>query len=164
LVPEHEKGKMMELRNLDKNIIYQLCDELMSRNMCIPLKADFIYQVFSDLPREQITSSIRSMVERGWLQEEKNGEHLYLTDRGRSALRSLIPSKLLAKCEKSTESRQSPDRGRGSAARAARIITGCNRKNVEVKGPARPGLFLSLFTSGIISRPFIEWPSCFSVI
>lgn len=112
----------MELRNLDKNILYQLCAELTRRNECILLEADFIYQTFSDIPREKITSSIRLVVDRGWLQEEKNGEHLYLTDRGRSEIRSLIPSRLLPTCEKPKECRQSPDRGRGSAAQAGRNI------------------------------------------
>lgn len=87
----------MELKNLDKNILYRVCEELTSRNSCA-LRANLIYQIFSDIPDENVTEVIKSLVERGWLREDRSRSRISLTDRGRSEIRSLIPAKLLPTC------------------------------------------------------------------
>jgi hypothetical protein len=97
---------MMELKNLDKNILYRICEELTRKDRCGPLKAKFIYQIFSDLPDEKIAEAIRSLVNRGWLREDRHRTRLFLTDRGRSEIRSFIPAKLLASCQKPTSCRE----------------------------------------------------------
>lgn len=90
----------MEFRNLDINIVYQMCEELTRKNRCGPLETDFIYRAFSDIPKKKIDSNIRSLVHRGWIQEDKDGLRLFLTDQGRSEIRAFIPAKLLSICEK----------------------------------------------------------------
>lgn len=90
----------MKIRNLDTNIVYRVCEELTRRNQCGPLEVDFIYRTFADLPDEEIAANIRTLVERGWLQESENRLFLYLTDLGQAEIRAAIPDALLPTCEK----------------------------------------------------------------
>jgi hypothetical protein len=90
----------MELRNLEINILHRLCEELLRRNRCGPVEADVIYQAYSDIPDKNIASSIRSLVNRGLLIEDKTGSQLFITDSGRSEIRSSIIQYLFPSVQK----------------------------------------------------------------
>jgi len=90
----------MKLRNLDKNILFVICEELSRRDHCGPLEASHIYRTFSDIPHEQITSSIEWLVGRGWLQQDKGQTEFYLTDSGWSEIHSFLPKTVVVSCKK----------------------------------------------------------------
>jgi hypothetical protein len=89
----------MEMRNLDRNILFYLCEELTDRNSCDSLAAELIYQTFSDIPDENIARAIQSMTHKGWIEEDMNQSRFYVTNCGRSKIRSIFPDKLLPNCE-----------------------------------------------------------------
>ena len=88
----------MEFKNLRKNILYEVCEENKRRNWRGPLDVESIYRRFSDIPNKEIAAGIRSLVAKGWLQEDNNRSLLYLTDRGLSEIRSSIPDRVLPAC------------------------------------------------------------------
>lgn len=90
----------MEFWNLEINIVYHMCEELTRKNRCGPLEIDVIYRTFSDIPKDKINSNIRLLVDKGWIREDKDRSRLFLTDHGRSEVRSFIPANLLSTCEK----------------------------------------------------------------
>lgn len=89
----------MEIRNLEKNILYRICEEMTQGNHCGPVDTRLIYRSYVDLPNEKVSSSIRNLVRKGWLRDEQNMTKLHLTDRGLSEIRSLIPPQLLPTCD-----------------------------------------------------------------
>ena len=89
----------MEIRNLEKNILYRICEEMTQGHHCGPVDTRLIYRTYVDLPSEKVAASIRSLVRKGWLRDEQNMTKLYLTDHGRSEIRSLIPAQLLPTCD-----------------------------------------------------------------
>ena len=89
----------MELRNLEKNILYRLCEELTSTNPCGPVDAGVIYRSYADLPREKVAAGIQALVARGWLRERQGHAELILTDRGRSEIRTFLPAHLRPACD-----------------------------------------------------------------
>jgi hypothetical protein len=97
----------MDIKNLDRNILYRVCEELTRREECGPLDTRFIYRTFSDIPDEKIAENIQLLVSRGWLEEDRQQSTIYLTDRGQSEIRSFIPDPLLKTCEKPKRCRKS---------------------------------------------------------
>jgi hypothetical protein len=89
----------MKLRNLKKNIAYLVCEELSRRNACEPLETDFVYRVFPDIPNEKIASSINTLMRRGWFDLDESQSLIYLTTRGRSKIRKVVPAALRDKCD-----------------------------------------------------------------
>ena len=89
----------MKLRNLKKNIAYRVCEELSRRDACEPLETNFVYRVFPDIPDEKIASSINTLVRRGWFDLDESQSRLYLTARGRSKIRKVVPAALREKCD-----------------------------------------------------------------
>ncbi len=92
----------MKLRNLKKNIAYRVCEELARRNAGEPLETDFVYRVFPDIPNEKIASSIDALVHRGWLDWDESQSSLYLTARGRTKIRKVVPAALRDYCGSKT--------------------------------------------------------------
>jgi hypothetical protein len=88
----------MKLQNLEKNIAYQVCKELSRRRTSGPLETEFIYCVFSDIPKEEIASNINTMVHRGWFDLDRSQSKVYLTNRGRDKIRTLVPAVLRETC------------------------------------------------------------------
>jgi hypothetical protein len=91
----------MKFNNLDINILYLVCKELVKRNQCGHVTPDVIYQTFPDIPDEQIDSTIRSLVGKGLLEENNDLSQLHITARGLSKIRSFAPSKQINACERS---------------------------------------------------------------
>lgn len=91
----------MELRNLEKNILYRICEELARREPCGAVETRLIYRSYADLPADKVAANIRALVTRGWLREDRN--RLYLTDSGRSGIRAFIPAPLLPACDPSQD-------------------------------------------------------------
>ena len=98
----------MELRNLGRNILYLVCNELRRRNECDPLEAGFIYRTYSDIPRDVVAARIDSLVEKGWLRWSEHTESLHLTRRGLELLRGIVASKLARTCPPPGECREGP--------------------------------------------------------
>jgi hypothetical protein len=92
------EGLMMETRNLAKNILYRICTELVRRDQCRALEMEAILRMFPDLPRENINESVRWLVSRRWLREDKKRARVHLTESGFSAIRALVPQALLQDC------------------------------------------------------------------
>jgi hypothetical protein len=88
----------MNLKNLRKNILYEVCEANTRRNWRSPLEVDSIYRRFSDIPDKEIAADIRSLVTKGCLQEDNNRSLLYLTEQGLSEIRSSIPDRVLPAC------------------------------------------------------------------
>jgi hypothetical protein len=86
----------MEVHNLEKNILYRLCEEMTGGNHCGPVAASEIYRSFADLPAGQVTTCIQSLADGGCLRYEK--DQLYLTSHGLSEIRTFIPPSLLPTC------------------------------------------------------------------
>jgi hypothetical protein len=91
---------MMEIRNLAKNILYRICTELVRRGQCNALEMDTIQRMFPDIPSEKVNESVCSLVERGWLRTKENRTRVHLTESGRSAIDTLVPSSLQQDCFK----------------------------------------------------------------
>lgn len=89
----------MELRNLEKNILYRICESMAEGDPCAPVDSRLIHRAFADLPVERIASGIRALVERGWLRPARDETGLYLTATGRSEIRAFIPPHLLPACD-----------------------------------------------------------------
>lgn len=89
----------MELRNLETNILYRVCEELTRQGRCAPVDTDLIYRSYADLPLEKVAASLQALIDRGWLRQDQGQSKLYLTDRGRSEIRAFIPDRLLSACE-----------------------------------------------------------------
>lgn len=86
----------MEMRNLDNNILYRICEELTAGNHCGSVAAALLYKSFADLPAEKIAASIDTLVARGLLRAEK--DLLYLTPHGLMEIQAFIPASLLPTC------------------------------------------------------------------
>ena len=97
--PGHVYLDLVQIRNLGRNILYRVCDELTRRNRCGPVETGFIYRLFADIPREAVDSSINSLLDRGWLRKTAGGEGFHLTDEGLAEIRGFIPSPLRPTCE-----------------------------------------------------------------
>lgn len=91
----------MEFRNLEKNILYRICTELVRRGRCDSLDVDFVQRIFPDIPRENINESVSWLVDGGWLRKKANHSQVHLTESGRTAIRSMVPSILRQDCIKS---------------------------------------------------------------
>ena len=91
----------MEFRNLDINVLYLMCKELVKGNQCGHVEPEVIYQTFPDIPDEQIDSTIRSLVGKGLLEVGNGLSQLHITDRGLSKIRSFGPSKRISACRRS---------------------------------------------------------------
>lgn len=101
----------MDLRNLNKNILYRICEVLTQENRCGSVKIRSIYRSFADIPEEKVAEGIQSLVHSGWLrQETARGDRLRLTNRGWLEIRSRIPASLLSTCEKPADCPASPGR------------------------------------------------------
>jgi len=85
----------MEIRNLDKNILYHVYDFLSQRDLCQALEIESIYHLFADIPNAHVAASIHRLVQNGWLRQERGYPRLYLTDSGCRTLRATIPAHLL---------------------------------------------------------------------
>ena len=85
----------MEIRNLDKNILYHVYEFLSQRDLCQALDAESIYRIFADIPDAHVAASIHRLVQNGWLRQERGDPQLFLTDRGCRTLRDTIPAHLL---------------------------------------------------------------------
>jgi hypothetical protein len=90
----------MEIRNLAKNILYRICTELVRRGQCDVLEIDAVHRMFPDIPSENINESVSWLVARGWLQAEENRSRVHLTESGRSAMDTWVPSSLQQDCFK----------------------------------------------------------------
>ena len=86
----------MEMRNLEKNILYRLCEEMTEGNHCGPVAASEIYQSFADLPATKISTSIEALADSGWLRQEQ--DQLYLTSYGLAEIHTFIPASLMPAC------------------------------------------------------------------
>ena len=92
----------MELQNLDRNILYRICELLVEGDPCRPVDSGAVYQTYSDLPGDKIAASIDSLVQRGFLREEGPQRELYLTSSGHAEIRAFIPERLWPNCETPT--------------------------------------------------------------
>lgn len=95
-----EESLMMEIRNLAKNVLYRICTELVRRGQCDVLAIDVVHRMFPDIPSENINESVSWLVARGWLQAEENRSRVHLTQKGRSAMETWVPSSLQQDCFK----------------------------------------------------------------
>lgn len=86
----------MEMRNLEENILYRLCEEMTAGSHCGPVAAAAIYQSFADLPAAKISTSLDSLAAGGWLRLEE--DQLYLTSHGLSKIRTFLPAALMPTC------------------------------------------------------------------
>ena len=91
----------MELQNLGKNILYRICEVLSEGDQCGPVATDLVYRSYADLPGEKVAASIHDLVAKGLLREARQERQLYLTDRGRSEIRTFIPERLWPDCDPS---------------------------------------------------------------
>ena len=89
----------MELQNLDKNILYRMCELLVEGDPCRPVDTGVIYKTYADLPGEKIADSIHSLVQKGFLREEQTHQKLFLTSSGHAEIRAFIPERLWPNCE-----------------------------------------------------------------
>jgi len=89
----------VELQNLDKNILYRICELLVEGDPCRPVETRLIYRTYADLPGEKIAASIHSLVEKGFLREEEQQQSLFLTTSGHAEIRAFIPERLWPNCE-----------------------------------------------------------------
>lgn len=88
------------MRNLEKNILYPVCETQTRRRDCRPVKIDFIFSTFSDIPKGDIDAAIDRLKTLEWLREEKNRTRLAITDAGRSEIRSAVPPWIQDSCRK----------------------------------------------------------------
>jgi hypothetical protein len=95
-----EESSMMEIRNLAKNILYRICTELVHRDQCKALEMDTIRRLFPDIPSDNINASVCWLVDRGWLRTKENRTRVHLTESGRSAMDTWVPSALQQDCFK----------------------------------------------------------------
>lgn len=89
----------MEIRNLDKMLLYRICEDLTQGGDCEPVPAARLYRSFTDLPAEKVKAGIQALVQKGWLQWDENETHLHLTARGRSHIRDFVPAPLRPSCD-----------------------------------------------------------------
>ena len=89
----------MHIHNLEKNILFMICEELFRRNSCGPIEADFLFRAYSDIPDVNIELGIQSAIEKGWIRGEKNKALICLTARGHSEIRAFIQTKIPDWCE-----------------------------------------------------------------
>lgn len=87
----------MEMRNLEKNILYRLCEEMTEGEHCGPVAVSEIYRSFADLPAGQVRTSIEYLADNGWLRLEQ--DLLYLTPHGLVEIRAFIPASLMPACD-----------------------------------------------------------------
>jgi hypothetical protein len=90
----------MEIHNLGKNILYQICRELSRREPCRSLETGFVYEAFADIPGETIEESLRWLDMQGWLHMDDAAERVVLTAEGLAAITSMIPESLRKDCAK----------------------------------------------------------------
>jgi hypothetical protein len=89
----------LEIRNLDKMLVYRICEELTQGEHCDPMPAARLYRSFADLPTEKVKAGIQALVENGWLRWDESETHIHLTARGRSEIRDFIPEPLRPTCD-----------------------------------------------------------------
>jgi len=89
----------VKLENLDKNILYRMCELLVEGDPCRPVDTQIIYRTYADLPGEKIAASIHALVEKGFLREEGHQQQLYLTCSGHAEIRAFIPERLWPDCD-----------------------------------------------------------------
>ncbi|MGD9329870.1 MAG: hypothetical protein PVJ53_01090 [Desulfobacterales bacterium] len=90
----------MEMHNLGKNILFQICRELTRRGRCRSLEAEFVRDRFADIPGETIDESLRWLVQQGWLHKNDATTRVILTEEGRAAIGNMIPESLRKGCVK----------------------------------------------------------------
>ncbi|MGD8700820.1 MAG: hypothetical protein PVG51_00350 [Desulfosarcina sp.] len=91
----------MNIRNLDINILFYLCDRLQQNGDHRQTAIDTIFEEFSDIPESEIISAIRSMTNDRLIAIDKPRSRLSVTEKGVDRLRSSVacrinPSELCA--------------------------------------------------------------------
>jgi hypothetical protein len=91
----------MNIRNLDINILYYLCDRLQQNGDHQRIDIDAIFEEFSDIPEREIDSAIRSMTNDRLIATDGPRSWLSVTEHGLNRLRSSVacrisPSELCA--------------------------------------------------------------------
>jgi len=89
----------MEIRNLDKNLLYRICEALTQEEHCDGMPVSQLQRAFADLPAGEVQAALQTLVENGWLRWSKSKTRLHLTARGRSEIRQFIPGPLRSTCD-----------------------------------------------------------------
>lgn len=84
----------MNIRNLDINILYYLCDRLPQNGDKQQIAIDTIFEEFSDIPESEIDSVIRSMTIDRLIAIDETRSWLSMTEHGLNRLRSSVACRI----------------------------------------------------------------------
>jgi hypothetical protein len=84
----------MKIHNLEINILYCLCDPIHGGHEDQSKAVADIVDTFSDIPVEQLMSTIRNMTGDGLITIDRYGNRLTITDAGINQLQSTIACRI----------------------------------------------------------------------
>lgn len=84
----------MKVKNLDINILYYICDRLQKSKDDQEIAIDTIFEEFSDIPKSELNSAIRLMIDDRLIAIDKAQSRLSMTELGSKRLRSSLACRI----------------------------------------------------------------------
>ena len=80
----------MEFKNLKNNFLFLLGNRWLRSGSLGPYQTELIYEKFSDIPNENISTELESLQANGFVAMTSDKDGIYLTERGISQIEFLI--------------------------------------------------------------------------
>lgn len=80
----------MEFKNLKNNFLFLLGNRWLRSGSLGPYQTELIYEKFSDIPNENISTELESMQTNGFLAMTPDRDEIHLTERGIAQIEFLI--------------------------------------------------------------------------
>jgi DNA-binding PadR family transcriptional regulator len=82
------------IRNLEINILFFICDSLNSHSENGSAMIKDVFEDFSDIPRGQLRSAVKAMVDEGLITTSPSQACLSITEKGISRLQSSVACRI----------------------------------------------------------------------